>query len=98
MLAQGRAQVHRDVTVQGKRGEGPGRVDRERQPAYGHDQAGGSPNRFASAGARGKGPFRPVCTSVKEPSGFPQNFPGPFIFSVMVFPVCTFVSVAEGGR
>src|SRR5215471_18614940 len=38
-----------------------------------------------------KGPFRPVCTSVKEPSGWPKNFPGPFSGTVMVFPVCRFV-------
>src|SRR5260370_33309410 len=37
------------------------------------------------------GPFRPVCTSVKEPSGWPKNFPGPFSGTVMVFPVCRFV-------
>src|SRR5215467_15642993 len=51
----------------------------------------GSPNRCASAGDRMKGPFRPVCTSVKEPSGWPKNFPGPFSGTVMVFPVCRFV-------
>ena len=28
----------------------------------------GSPNRVALAGGRMKGPFRPVCTSVKDPS------------------------------
>src|SRR5215813_9293503 len=51
----------------------------------------GSPNRCWSAGARMKGPFRPVCTSVKEPSGWPKNFPGPFSGTVMAFPVCRFV-------
>src|SRR5215469_5538410 len=51
----------------------------------------GSPNRFASGGNTMKGPFRPVCTSVKEPSGWPKNFPGPFSGTVMVFPVCRFV-------
>src|SRR5215469_3718918 len=51
----------------------------------------GSPNRFWLAGNRMKGPFRPVCTSVKEPSGWPKNFPGPFSGTVMVFPVCRFV-------
>src|SRR5215470_16876943 len=52
----------------------------------------GSPNRFASAGERMKGPFRPVCTSVIEPSACMVAFPGPFIFSVMVFPVCRFAN------
>src|SRR5215470_123097 len=51
----------------------------------------GSPNRFASAGARMKGPFRPVCTSVIEPSECMVAFPGPFSGTVMVFPVCRFV-------
>jgi hypothetical protein len=52
----------------------------------------GSPNRFASAGARMKGPFRPVCTSVIEPSECMVAFPGPGVFSVMVFAVCRFVN------
>ena len=37
----------------------------------------GSPNRFASAGARMKGPFRPVCTSVIEPSACIGGLPRP---------------------
>src|SRR5215831_7276357 len=51
----------------------------------------GSPNRAALVRVRMKGPFRPVCTSVKEPSGWPKNFPGPFSGTVMVFPVCRFL-------
>src|SRR5215471_8006404 len=51
----------------------------------------GSPNRVASAGDRMKGPFRPVCTSVIEPSEPMVAFPGPFSGTVMVFPVCRFV-------
>ena len=47
----------------------------------------GSPNRLASAGERMKGPFRPVCTSVIEPSAPMVAFPGPFSGTVMVFPV-----------
>src|SRR5215470_10218309 len=51
----------------------------------------GSPNRVASAGDKMKGPFRPVCTSVMEPSAWMVAFPGPFSGTVMVFPVCRFV-------
>jgi len=51
----------------------------------------GRPNRFASAGVRMKGPFRPVCTSVIEPSACMVAFPGPFSGTVMVFPVRRFV-------
>src|SRR5215467_14819547 len=51
----------------------------------------GSPNRFAWAGVRMKGPFRPVCTSVIEPSAPMVAFPGPFWGTVMAFPVCRFV-------
>src|SRR5215467_1569102 len=52
----------------------------------------GSPNRVAWTGVRKKGPFRPVCTSVIEPSAPMVAFPGPFILSVMAFPVCRFVN------
>src|SRR5262245_22034514 len=52
----------------------------------------GSPNRLASAGERKKGPFRPVCTSVIEPSEPMVAGPGPFIVSVIVFPVCRLVN------
>jgi hypothetical protein len=38
-----------------------------------------------------KGPFRPVCTSVIEPSAYMVACPGPFSGTVMVFPVCRFV-------
>jgi hypothetical protein len=50
----------------------------------------GSPNRFASAGAR-KTPVRPLTAKRAEPSANTVNFASPDTFSVMVFPVCRFV-------
>src|SRR5690242_5853366 len=50
----------------------------------------GSPNRFASAGAR-MGASCPLPATVSEPSGYAISRPGPEMFSVIAFPVCRFV-------
>jgi hypothetical protein len=67
------------MAMQDQRGDDPGGAEIENVSLPAVTLTVGSPNRCPSAGDRMKGPFRPVCTSVKEPSGWPKNFPWPVL-------------------
>src|SRR5215468_3677913 len=89
-LPQRGADVHQDLTLQGRRGYGPVRGERFRQRAPSH--AYGRQPEARRLGWREDGEVWSFRSSMTEPSGFTVIFAGPDPFKVMVFPVSRFVN------